>query len=176
VICAGTGYLEEGFFRGLLADAFVTTLKPGKHAVLNAAIVSSALFGILHVVGTGQATDGVQIAFLIVKPIEAGIFGFFMAAIYVRTSSISAAALIHTLFDLMLLAPSFLTTGTLPDTYLSGDGTALTGLIIATVALLPLVLWSWKLIRGAEGDYRPMFVIRPEREDGADGAAGPSPR
>ena len=111
LLCLFTGVFEEGVFRVLALDAFALAFGTGRRngydatvsgsiafksagpwprGMLKAAIASSALFGILHVSAVDAAAAGSAVAWaqFALKPVQAGLFGFFMAALFMRTGSL----------------------------------------------------------------------------------------
>lgn len=162
-LCLLTGVFEEGVFRVLALDAFVSTFGSGRRGVLYAAIAASVLFGMLHVsFGEASALGGV-IAWVqsIIKPVQAGLFGFFMAAVFVRTRNLWIIVGIHALFD-MLYAGPLMVAGKLQLTYVTGSDYDLALLALSTLLLVPAVVASAKffLSRDADGTSHSMSENR----------------
>lgn len=137
-ICFLTGVYEEGVFRAIAIDALLPAFAKSRRGVLCAALASSILFGTLHVsAADAAAADGaVTWAQLALKPLQAGLFGFFMAALYVRTRSLWTVAGAHGLFNLLYTGPD-LVWGGLSSSYVTGDPVDL-ALLAATTLLLAL--------------------------------------
>lgn len=130
-LCLMTGLFEEGVFRVLALDALLTRVTP-----LHAAVASAVLFGLLHA-SFGQALavgDAVGWAQAVLKPVQAGLFGFFMAALYLKGGSLWFLAGIHAAFDLVYLGPTLFSTGVQPAYVTGGFGDA--AVLAATTLLL----------------------------------------
>lgn len=147
-VCVGTGIFEEGLFRVIALDALVAVLPPGRTCRLRAAALSAAVFGLLHLGGTPPATgDAVAGAQLALKPLEAALFGFVMAAVYFRTQSLWPAAGVHAAFDALSLAPMLAATGAAPTTHVTGQPADLVPLVAVALLLVPLVLAAARTLR-----------------------------
>lgn len=169
LLCLLTGVFEEGVFRVLALDALAPAFCRDRQArsgerraasvlgpepavrqsgVLGAAVASSALFGVLHVsaVDAAAAASAVAWAQFALKPVQAGLFGFFMAALFVRTGSLWKAAGVHGLFNLLYLGP-VLAAGVLSPTYVTGSFVDLALLAATTLLLVPPAIAAARTIR-----------------------------
>ncbi|PNV65472.1 CPBP family intramembrane metalloprotease [Rubneribacter badeniensis] len=150
LLCLFTGVFEEGVFRVLALDALSAACGDGPRGKARAAFASAALFGLLHV-STGDvssvsdAASGAQ-AFL--KPVQAGLFGLFMAALYDRTRSLWPLAGIHAAFNLLSVGPALLA-GDVRQTYVTGSLPDLALLVAMTVLLVPVAVAAVASIVGA---------------------------
>lgn len=129
-LCLMTGLFEEGVFRVLALDALLTRVTP-----LRAAVASAVLFGLLHAsfgqaLAVGDAVGWVQ---AVLKPVQAGLFGFFMAALCLKGCSLWFLAGIHAAFDLVYLGPIMFATGVQPAYVTGGFGDAA---VLAATTLL----------------------------------------
>lgn len=146
VLMLGTAVFEEILFRGFFFEAFATELcKHGSEkAVLYAALVSSVMFGLLHVTSDlgslFRLTAYVQAA---AKVLEATLFGMAMCAICVKTKSVWPAVLAHFAFNLLSEGPIFLATGALKFSYITGSPADIVVLLIGCAILLPAAKWAW---------------------------------
>ncbi|WP_270299814.1 type II CAAX prenyl endopeptidase Rce1 family protein, partial [Eggerthella sinensis] len=86
-------------------------------AALAAAAVSSVLFGALHVSlgDSASAVGAVAVAQTILKPVQAALFGFFMAALYVAARNLWQLAAVHAAFNLAYTGPLLLMGGFQPN-------------------------------------------------------------
>ncbi len=169
LICAATGVFEEALFRGLLvtclynqliilngdiveenADGSRKTIPP----MAFAALMGSVLFALLHVVGSPPiAVEGELAGFIVVtqialKLLQAGMFGFCMTALMVRTGSVWLPVIAHTAFDLLYFAPALIAKGALPATRVTGNCGDLVVLALSTAVLVPLCLKSRQWMMG----------------------------
>lgn len=135
-LCLLTGVFEEGMFRVLALDALVPALGGGRRGMLRAALVSAVLFGVLHV-SLGEANfavDAVAGMQAVFKPLQAGLFGFFMAALYFATRNLWTLVAVHAAFNLLYTGPQLLA-GDVQQTYLTGNPFDF-ALLAVTVVLL----------------------------------------
>ena len=137
-LCVLTGVYEEGVFRVLALRAFLPHAGP-----VRAAVASAVLFGLLHgasadfaVAGVDGATVAVAGAQMVLKPVEAGLFGLFMAVLFLETGSFWAVALIHAAFDMLRLGPGLMG-GALLGMHATGSAADLAVLAVAAALLAP---------------------------------------
>lgn len=149
-LCLLTGVFEEGVFRVLAVDAFAPALGGGQRGALAAAAVSSVLFGALHVSlgDSASAVGAVAIAQTILKPVQAALFGFFMAALYVAARNLWQLAAVHAAFNLAYTGPLLLMGG-FQQTYVTGDPLDLALLAATTLLLIPPALAAHRRLRPA---------------------------
>ncbi|HJH43895.1 MAG TPA: CPBP family intramembrane metalloprotease [Rubneribacter badeniensis] len=150
LLCLVTGVFEEGVFRVLALDALSAACGDSPRGKVRAAFASAALFGLLHVsIGdvssVSDAASGAQ-AFL--KPVQAGLFGLFMAALYDRTRSLWPLVGIHAAFNLLSVGPALLA-GDVRQTYVTGSLPDLALLAATTVLLIPVAVAAVASIVGA---------------------------
>lgn len=145
-ICLFTGVFEEGLFRAVALDALRPAFGPGHRGVVLAALASSVLFGALHVSMGDAATAGGAVAWLqlLLKPVQAMLFGFFMAALFVRTRSLWAVAGAHALFDLLYTGPVAVLSGASQATYVTGAASDLVLLAATTALLVPAAIAAYR--------------------------------
>lgn len=152
LLCLVTGVFEEGVFRVLALDALSAACGDSPRGKVRVAFASAALFGLLHVsIGdvssVSDAASGAQ-AFL--KPVQAGLFGLFMAALYDRTRSLWPLVGIHAAFNLLSVGPALLA-GDVRQTYVTGSLPDLALLAATTVLLIPVAVAAVASIVGAAG-------------------------
>ena len=149
-LCFLTGVFEEGVFRVLAIDAFAPAFGGGRSGLLKAAIASSAVFGLLHVsVGdAGLANDAVSVAQMALKPVQAGLFGLFMAAVYVGTRNLWVLVGVHAAFNMLHAGPVLLADG-VQQTYVTGAPLDLVLLAATTLLLIPPAVRAFSMVRGS---------------------------
>lgn len=104
VMCLAVGIFEEGLFRGVVFGALLSKMGGTHSGIIWAALISSLLFGVAHVYPyflSGEVSDALTLAQAVLKVIQSGMVGFFLAAVYLRTRNLWAVALIHALTDLL---------------------------------------------------------------------------
>ncbi len=122
----------------------------------SAAVFSAILFGAAHLMGSNPfaGSDATAIALLLTeavgKAVQAGMFGYVMAALMLRTQSVFAPMVVHFLFDVLYFAPVVLATGMLPATYATGSFANLAILALTIAALVPAVRAASSWLKGAD--------------------------
>lgn len=177
VLCLLTGVFEEGVFRVLALDALAPAFcadgrwdrsgergsasermpesAPYRRGLFGAAVASSVLFGMLHVSAVDAAAVGSAVAWaqFALKPVQAALFGFFMAALYVRTGSLWMVAGAHGLFNLLYTGPALLVGG-VSSTYVTGSPAELALLAATTLLLIPPAIAAARAFQhGCEGAH-----------------------
>lgn len=148
-----TAVFEEMLFRGLFFEAFVQELhsQGRQHYLLWAAVLSSVLFGLLHVssdLGSlFRATAYIQAG---VKVAEATCFGLAMCALYAKTRSIWPAVGLHAAFDVISELPIYLATGVQTSTYITGSPADIAVLAVATAVLALPAKWAIDWLRAQD--------------------------
>lgn len=92
---AVVGLFEETMTRGGLFIALVGLFKATKRPILNAALLSSLLFGLLHLTNVSVQSVPDTIA----QVIYATAFGFAMSMLYVKTGSLLLPVVVHAIVD-----------------------------------------------------------------------------
>ena len=198
-LCVFVGVFEEVLFRGVLLGGLLSRLGGTRNGVVVAALVSSVVFGAVHVGSSAGATDALTLAQMLLKTVQAGSIGLIFAAVYVRTRSIWGVAALHALTDFLLMAPlalagvgedalgSYVSQGS--DSLSVVLGVALVAAYLFAVALYaPCIVQGWRLLEDsplpALGPLEPGWDPRedagekngaPAAPDGARGPGGPVP-
>lgn len=186
LFCFFTGVFEEVFFRGILLESLIagfsktpasktafwrkketgTPLQQpyegGFRELLSAAILSSLIFSLFHIQGTGSSVfpgDSVNAFITIFKVLQTAIFSFFMSALYLKTKSLLPCVLTHALIDILLLAPNALSTGLFAGNNLTGTVFDMALLGTCAILFLPLVFVSYRTIKNIEVPYQSLFVV-----------------
>ncbi len=96
--CLAIGFFEETLFRALINDAILYQFRDKKGVFVAIAIISSFLFGILHVLGADVHN---LITFLqaLLKTISCAMAGFLLLMVYWKTHNIVVCAIIHAISD-----------------------------------------------------------------------------
>ena len=166
LIGASVGAVEEFTCRAMLFGGLVRAFKSTRKGVIWAAVVSGILFGFIHVaaeVFTGEANSTVMALQVVLKTVEAGVFGVAMALIYFETRSIWTCAALHSLFDFLILAGT-LCTGSSLQSYVAKDtsnGIAGVGMyVFLSLLTLPAVVRGIRALK-----QEPEPYICPGDED-----------
>lgn len=91
----GVGIMEELYLRGLLQNLLAGCFAGRRHASLWAVLITSALFGLGHIVGC----IGQPLLTGVCKVLWAAALGVYFGAVYVRTRNLTAVMLLHALID-----------------------------------------------------------------------------
>lgn len=97
----GVGLFEELAFRAVINDGIVYQFRDKKWVFAASAIISSLLFGYLHVIGYPVSTP-LFLAQVILKTISTGLWGFAFLIIYWKTRNIWACGILHGLYDYII--------------------------------------------------------------------------
>lgn len=150
-ICLTTGVFEEGLFRGVMSRGLSDALRreKSKHPELEGALISAAIFGLLHTVGApgSELAGEVAVVQLALKAVQAFLFGFVMSAVLSSTGSLWPGIALHVGFDVISLGPAFLVTAQMPTTYATGNPIDLAVLLVSVVLLVPLAIKAGKILR-----------------------------
>ncbi len=131
------GVFEEVLFRGVLLGAIHRALR-GRSAALRAALLSSAVFGVAHLVNLPRQSLGPTIA----QVAYAALIGVFFAAVRLRSGSLIAVIVLHTLLD-----SSFYLGSDVFERAGSTQGPAMVTVLILVLVGLLLATWGVRLLR-----------------------------
>lgn len=141
-----TATTEELVFRGIVLRGLQKILSNMK-----ALMISSALFAVLHAIPIGIETINIEAvgAFsiavsLVLKFVQAFVFGIVMAGIVLRGGNLAIVSLVHAVFDIIYFAPCVLSTGSFPYTYVTVQPESVLILLVSTFALLPAAVFALK--------------------------------
>lgn len=142
------GIFEEGLFRGVILQACLAKMGKTRRGLIGAVALSGFIFGFAHILLTWFQT-GVDLSVLglmqaLLKTLSAGMAGFFLGAIYLKTRNIWGIALVHGLSDFLLIAGSIIFFGTNSVSYVSSDpAQAMSSMVINSVFIvvyIPLIV------------------------------------
>lgn len=120
------GIFEEFLFRGLILNTLLETLKRDGHkGMVLSIIISSFLFGIVHLVNLFDTPELVNAT--IAQSAGAMFIGIFLGALYCRCGNIWVVVFYHALIDIIAELPGIFhhipeTTGAVTDWTLAGMG------------------------------------------------------
>ncbi len=153
VMCLAIGVMEEGTFRGVMLGGALAAFGRTKRGVVTVCVATSVLFGLAHVVGTPIDGDPLLLLQAVLKVVQTGIFGFFLAAMTVRTDNMLGGVLLHGISDFLLVLPTLGIAGeTLDPTYVSSGSAGMSNVSIylfAIVLYLPLLLQGIRAMKEA---------------------------
>lgn len=107
LFCLGVGIFEELIFRAILNDAIIYQFRKCKGVFVIAIIVSSFIFGYVHVMFEDISNPAVFLA-MVFKTLSTGMQGACLTILYWKTRNIIGVAIIHALYDFFPIAPTVL--------------------------------------------------------------------
>lgn len=169
LLCLSIGVFEEVLFRGLLFGAFLARWGGTRKGILFAALLSSLIFGVAHIVQyvfSGDVSSLASIAQAVGKTVQTGVIGFLFAALYVKTRSLAPIAIGHALFDFIAEFPDVLFSSKVSASYVSSDpsaaAAAAVGYLVVVILLIPAVVIAIRALKAAEVPFYGLF--RPAAE------------
>jgi membrane protease YdiL (CAAX protease family) len=139
------GINEETIFRAMLIPIGMRYLK-GKNRALTAVIISSAIFGPLHLTNLLAGADPVM---TLIQAFMATCGGFVLAGIYLRTGSIIPGMIAHAIYDFI----NFVTDSTINEEGIvvsSGVNTGISYYVLIIAVSVALFVAGCYLIRKAK--------------------------
>lgn len=147
VMCMGTSVFEEALFRGVLYQALADHLSGIRHHILIAAVISSCIFGVLHVGAVSGGSNSIKSAQIALRFVQASSFGFCMATLYEEYGSIWMSSLVHFLYNLLTMAPLVVFLRDIPGSYCTGQLDDLVFLAVSFLLIVPPLIGSVRILR-----------------------------
>ena len=107
LLMASVGLFEELMCRAVLCDAFIYQFRNYKGVFVLTGIAVSFIFGFLHVAGS-PVNNPLMLAQAVLKTVSTGILGFSLLMIYWKTRDAVGCAVVHALYDFLLIGPAAL--------------------------------------------------------------------
>lgn len=151
-LCVFVGLFEEGLVRVLLFCGILSRGGGSRNGMVAAALISSLVFGAIHVLPVRGVIDDLTLAQMLLKTVQAALIGLLLASAFLRTHSYYGVALVHCLADFLLFVPEvILSSGDVSGGYVSQAGgieaVVLVGSYVLEVALYtPAVVTSMRLL------------------------------
>lgn len=147
VACIFVGLFEELTFRAVINDALLYSFRNNKHIFIWIAVVSSLVFGAVHVIGPNMFSSG-AITGTLLKTVSTAISGLCWLILYWKTRNIWGIALIHGLCDFTTFIQSAITETTAKlggaenysNTGAIGNGIYIAQIVFSLIALI--ILWN----------------------------------
>ena len=153
------GVNEEVIFRGLGCGGMLLWFGGKKNGVLIASLLSSLIFGYVHVMSDIDFTNPGTLIMGALKTIEAGMLGFMFCHCIYSNQSIWGAVTVHAFFDWAIVAGSLLKTDEVEVNYVNVNTDVaeiqyiLFGILI--LIYLPRTIKAFKRLRIAKPTYGP---------------------
>ena len=142
------GIYEEGCYRACANDAMLPAFRKLKHPFLLTALISSVIFGYVHVVSV-DFSDLQQVLQFFLKIATAGVTGMCSMIVYWKTRNLLAIAIVHFLNDWI---PGFLSEifvwkdAADTNTYTTGDTGTTILYAVQLVFMLLCLLGVWRRV------------------------------
>ena len=107
ILMMSVGLFEELMCRAVLCDAFIYQFRSFKGVFVLTGIAVSFIFGFLHVAGS-PVNNPLMLAQAVLKTVSTGILGFSLLMIYWKTRDAVGCAVVHALYDFLLIGPAAL--------------------------------------------------------------------
>jgi membrane protease YdiL (CAAX protease family) len=149
VLALLTGLFEEAFMRVLGTETVVDGLRTRgvekRREVLLAAVVTSAIFALLHVGAPAEGSGVAGWLQMAGRFLQTGLFGFCMAGLYEQSKSLWPCALLHAGFNLLYLNV-FPFVPDMTPVYGSGALSVSVLLAMTTICLAPLAVRAHRVM------------------------------
>lgn len=144
------GLFEELMFRVVINDALLYSFRNSKHIFGWIAVISSFVFGVVHVIGVNIFASSSSFTGATLKTISTAIAGFCWLILYWKTRNVWGIALLHATDDLVTFVPRALTEtkGQIggADTYVnSGTGASIIYIVMIAFSLFAAII-IWKKV------------------------------
>lgn len=121
LLVVSVGIYEELCFRVIINDGLLYQFRNNKYIFVWIAIVSSVIFGLVHIIGASIETP-IALTQAILKTLTSALMGFGLLILYWKTHNFWAIAISHAIYDsLPLIAGQIFDTGASVGSYISEE-------------------------------------------------------
>lgn len=121
LLVVSVGIYEELCFRVIINDGLLYQFRNNKHIFVWIAIISSLVFGLVHIIGASIETP-IALTQAILKTLTSALMGFGLLILYWKTHNFWAIAISHAIYDsLPLIAGQIFDTGASVGSYISEE-------------------------------------------------------
>ena len=155
----GTGLFEEVLFRGLILKLLLVKLGCSKKGIIQAAFISSIIFGIVHIVN--YIVGAAHLLPTLTQVIFASAGGVFYAAIYLRTRNLLIPIFMHGLFNIagQIFGAVICRDVLLINAQARGDVSIVNSLIVVLTIGLPKLIAGIVLLRKVKPEEKTDDVV-----------------
>ncbi len=151
-LCASIGFSEEGMFRGILLGGVLDVCGKNRREIMMAAGISALLFGVAHLEWWSiNWLDPLQALQAVLKMLQTGTLGFFLAALVIRGKNVWGVAIIHGLDDFLIMIPSIGLLGQSAEvSYVNAGDAAIATIVLYAIVIavyMPLVISGVKMLK-----------------------------
>ena len=165
VLLLSVGVVEEFTCRGMTFGGLLKALGKTRGGILTAALISSVLFGFVHVMSdvlNGDVADATAVLQAAGKTLSTAMFGFVLAAIYLKTRNIWVPVVLHSVYDGITFLSTFVlkpqTVGQEAELakYIRTGETGKLGVLIYLVSILILIPFFIKALKEMKKEALPV--------------------
>lgn len=155
LMCTATAFYEEGLFRIIIQRVFEALFAKNGTAparcVLHAALLTSIVFGVLHLSAPFDDLGNAHaVAQIVLKLLQGTMFGLVMTGLLKRTGSMVFIVALHACYDLALFFPTAISFGVVPNTYITGLPIDTVALAVSVVPLIPAAIGAVRALTQPE--------------------------
>lgn len=148
------GINEELIFRGLMYQGILVIRGKKKNALTFAAIISSLLFGLIHIIGSLDFSNIYVTLTALLKTVETAMFGFILCYCCTFYKDIIGAIVFHAVFDWVVIGAQMINSTDFSTEYTSSDKDNGIGKIVTFLVMiliyLPATIKAAKRFNAAE--------------------------
>ena len=150
VLFSTVGFVEELTFRVAISDAILYRFRNSKHVFVWIAVVSSLVFGGVHIIGANIFESPLVFGTSMLKLLSTAVTGLFWLILYWKTRNVFGIAIGHSIYDFITVGFSLLTSETAQvggaETYAGGGVIAIGGYLAQILfEVIPLII-LWKKV------------------------------
>ena len=134
IFCFSVGFFEEAAFRGCVFSVILDRKNADRWSVLKASIISSAVFGIVHIV---NLFAGASIGYVILQIGYSFLIGALCSVVLVKTANLLYCVILHAVYNFAGGVSSELGSGTI----WTAPTVILTVIVAVAVTVYTVVLW-----------------------------------
>ena len=142
------GLVEELTFRVIINDAILYRFRNSKHVFVWIAIISSFVFGVVHVIGADILASPMSVTTSVLKTVSTGLAGFCWLILYWKTRNVFGIAIAHSLFDFFSGAAGLLISETTEvggaQTYVGVGGNGAIFYVVMVIIDIIIARFLWK--------------------------------
>lgn len=155
VLCFFVGINEEAMFRGLVLGGLLAKLGTTSNGVLKAAIISSLLFGFIHVAFDMNYANLYSIGAGLFKTLSSGMFALILCVPVIKGRNLWGAITAHAFFDWVLLCGNSIQQGGMLKPAYTSDNPQIAVAAMAVFGImcllyLPRTIRAFKELRDIE--------------------------
>lgn len=159
LLCLLVGINEEVMFRGLALGGLLAKMGDSKEGIIRAAIISSIIFGAIHVIWDLDFTNGYSIATGAMKTLETSMFAFVFCYPVIKGRNLWGAITAHGFFDWIILCGNTIASGGIEaPTYVTTEPTvAMAAIVLFAIMAALYTPRTWRAVKELKKLPIPQF-------------------